>query len=190
MPPKELSDFSVDDCLGDLPSINSPAYTRVAMRALTVALTIALICSCGIDTGAKLTNHSDQPCADKVALALNSSQVVSGAWACFDPYLKGIWQGLGVHSDTDLANWLNPAKFMETVKFLAHRALYDSPPFNTAHLLYRMEGNPNGRHITGYTDIEIDSDSALAHSEDAAYGSPDGDLICSGLPSWHDPPTS
>jgi hypothetical protein len=142
-----------------------------------------LVFSCGGDQGAKLTKGSDHPCANKVALALNSSRPVAGAWACFDDYLKSIWSGLGVNSDDDIAHWLNSAKYMETVKFVGNRALYDTPPFNTGHFLYRMEGHPSGNHIVGYTDIEVAPDSGLVHSETTEYCEPQGSLTCKDLPT-------
>jgi hypothetical protein len=148
-----------------------------------LCIACVLISSCGGDQGAKLTKGSDHACADKVALALNSSKLVTGAWTCFDDYLKGIWKDFGVSSDDSLAHWINSAKYMEAVKFVGNRGLYDTPPFNTAHMLYRMEGHPNGNHIIGYADIEIDPDSGLVHSETTEYCQPQGDLICKGLPT-------
>jgi hypothetical protein len=159
-------------------------------RLLVVVFLSVLICSCGTgsqDQGARLVKSSDQPCADKVALALNSSRPVAGAWDCFDDYLKSIYSHPSfpapiVVSDEDIAGWVNPTKYMEIVKFVGHRALYDTPPYNASYLLYRIEGHPNGQHIVGYQEIEIDPDSELVHSETTTYCKPQGDLICSSMP--------
>lgn len=162
----------------------------LAARCGLVVCAALLLWSCGLPYipgivrhGASLVSHSDQPCADKVALAENSPQPVDGAWNCFDTSLKKIYAELGIKpSDAGLGQWLNPAKYMETIKFVGHRALYDSSP-DPSRLLYRVEGHPNGRHIIGYTEIEIATSTGLVMSASTTYCQPEGDIICTDLPT-------
>ncbi len=49
----------------------------MASKMLTAVTVLVVLASCG-DQGAKLVNSSDQSCADKFALAVNSSQPVAG----------------------------------------------------------------------------------------------------------------
>ena len=132
-------------------------------------------------------NSSDQACADKVALALNSSQTVPGAWECFDDFLKSSFShpdfpARAVSSDKDISSWLNPTKYMETVKFVGHRSIQGEVADPSIWLLYRVEGHPNGQGIVGYQEIEIDTDSGLVHTESVIYCQPQGDINCAGLP--------
>jgi hypothetical protein len=136
--------------------------------------------SCG-DQGAKLVNSSDQSCADKVALAMNSSQPVSGAWDCLGTTMKAAYADIGVTGDGGIAHNLNAAKYMSTVKFVGHRSLYDDITDNR-FLLYRVEGDPDG-HVVGYTEIQIDPASGVVQSEQTTYCKPPGDLLCNGLPA-------
>ncbi len=56
-------------------------------------------------TGAPLTIATARTCADRLALAVSSSSVVPGAWACQDPQLEAIAAKAGIHSDVDVAHY-------------------------------------------------------------------------------------
>ncbi len=147
---------------------------------LTAVTVLVVLASCG-DQGAKLVNSSDQSCADKFALAVNSSQPVAGAWDCLDTTMKAAYADLGITGDDGIAKNLNSAKYMETVKFVGHRSLYGSG-YEKRFLLYRVEGHPNGEHIVGYTEIEVEPVLERVRSEQTTYCKPQGEISCAGLP--------
>jgi hypothetical protein len=109
---------------------------------------------------------------------------VAGAWACFGDHLKFTWSHRGVSSDDGITHSLDSNYYMETVEFIGHRALLPQPSYyNTYYLLYRIEGHPNGQHIRGYQEIEIDPGSGLIYSETTTYCWPIGHFNCDlGLP--------
>jgi hypothetical protein len=148
-------------------------------------MVMVLVVSCGFQSSpsaARLILSSGQPCADKVALADNSGQPVDGAWACLNPSAQDVLRGFGVKNDSDMAHWLNPDKYMETVKFVGRTTLY-GPAAADDWFLFRVEGHPTGAQITGYTEIEVDLGTGLVAKHDTTYCKPQGDLICKGLPT-------
>ncbi len=118
----------------------SRSFGKQSILALLVVTAPAW--SCG-DQGAKLLNSSDQPCADKVALAMNSSQPVTGAWDCLGTTMKAAYADIGVTGDDGIAHNLNSAKYMSTVKFVGHRSLYDDTS-DKRFLLYRVGSTTGG----------------------------------------------
>lgn len=158
-----------------------------AVRSCVIAsVGTVCLCACGFGStvqGARLTATSDQACADKVALAVSSSQPVTGAWDCLDATMRVAYTDLDITSDAQIPENTDPDRYMETVKFVGHRDLQGSTLSDARWLLYRAEGHPNGTHVVGYEEIEIDPSSGKVHSVKTTYCKPLGDLACDGLPT-------
>lgn len=137
--------------------------------------------ACG-EQGARALNSSNEPCADKVALARNTSEPVAGAWNCMDAIMKAELADVGATSDDGITHIPDPRKHMDTVKFVGHRSLYNDS-YEKWYLMYRVDGNYGGQHIVGYTEIRLDPILRLVRYEDTLYCKPLGSIDCTGLPA-------